>query len=304
MTYSFLRFRILLDGSNLIRRGVTLDSVACPICLSDEESVPHIFFRCNLAQEVLRRVLKISHRVKVKDHKEDEKLRNSQAREKQKLRNLPGKFWVSDITISTCQCGCKQCTLGHSLERTYFETQTKDGFLLGLQRVSTSTINLGVQSGPPVLLLHGLFMGGDAWFMDSPNESLGFVLADRGFDVWVGNVRGTKWSHGQANIVSPDGSNGYRSTCRNGFAALYAFCYGYAFAIHHVENFLSKWVKTLVSASTAREETNGISYNVHSKRRPFSWGPAHGGKGALPNVETLATSDKKEQTALHKAVKG
>ncbi|GJY01241.1 RNA-directed DNA polymerase, eukaryota [Tanacetum coccineum] len=42
--------------SNLIRRGVTLDLVACPICLSDEESVPHIFFRCNLAQEVLRRV--------------------------------------------------------------------------------------------------------------------------------------------------------------------------------------------------------------------------------------------------------
>ncbi|GJX72551.1 RNA-directed DNA polymerase, eukaryota, reverse transcriptase zinc-binding domain protein [Tanacetum coccineum] len=42
--------------SNLIRRGVTLDSVAFPICLSDEESVPHIFFRCNLAQEVLRRV--------------------------------------------------------------------------------------------------------------------------------------------------------------------------------------------------------------------------------------------------------
>ncbi|GJS48411.1 ATP-dependent DNA helicase PIF1-like protein, partial [Tanacetum coccineum] len=61
------------------------------------------------------------------------------------------------------------------------------------------------------------YKGGDAWFMDSLNESLGFVLADCGFDVWVGNVRGTKWSHGQANIVSPDGSDGYRSTCRNGF---------------------------------------------------------------------------------------
>ncbi|GKB37997.1 ribonuclease H-like domain-containing protein [Tanacetum coccineum] len=49
--------------------------------------------------------------------------------------------------------------------------------------------------------------------------------------------------------------------------ALYAFCYGYAFAMHHAVNFLNKWVKTSVSALTAREETNGISYNVHSKRR-------------------------------------
>ncbi|GJT51671.1 hypothetical protein Tco_0977828 [Tanacetum coccineum] len=41
---------------------------------------------------------------------------------------------------------------------------------------------------------------------------------------------------------------------------------------------------------------------------PFSWGPAPGGKGAcirpgLANVETLATSDKKEQTTLRKAIK-
>ncbi|GKC04539.1 ribonuclease H-like domain-containing protein [Tanacetum coccineum] len=51
------------------------------------------------------------------------------------------------------------------------------------------------------------------------------------------------------------------------YQALYAFCYGYAFAMRHAVNFLSKWVKTLVSALTAREETNGISYNIHSKRR-------------------------------------
>ncbi|XP_071691702.1 triacylglycerol lipase 1 [Rutidosis leptorrhynchoides] len=83
-------------------------------------------------------------------------------------------------------------------------TQTEDGFLLGLQRVSSDVLSLGVQSRPPVLLIHGLFMGGDAWFMDSPNESLGFVLADRGFDVWVANVRGTKWSHGHASLSDGD----------------------------------------------------------------------------------------------------
>jgi len=44
----------------------------------------------------------------------------------------------------------------------YFQIETKDGFLLGLQRVSSSSsarIRYSTQQlGPPVLLLHGLFM--------------------------------------------------------------------------------------------------------------------------------------------------
>lgn len=43
-------------------------------------------------------------------------------------------------------------------------------------------------------------MGGDAWFLDSMEESLGFILADHGFDVWVANVRGTHWSHGHVTL--------------------------------------------------------------------------------------------------------
>ncbi|ESR36158.1 triacylglycerol lipase 1 [Citrus sinensis] len=78
--------------------------------------------------------------------------------------------------------------------------QTKDGYLLALQRVSSRNGNLRVQCGPPVLLVHGLFMGGDAWFLDSTEESLGFILADHGFDVWVANVRGTHWSHGHVTL--------------------------------------------------------------------------------------------------------
>ncbi|XP_062090208.1 triacylglycerol lipase 1 [Humulus lupulus] len=83
--------------------------------------------------------------------------------------------------------------------------QTDDGYLLALQRVSSSNIgNLRQNPRPPVLLQHGLFMGGDAWFLNSPKESLGFILADRGFDVWVGNVRGTRWSHGHVYLSLKD----------------------------------------------------------------------------------------------------
>lgn len=47
-------------------------------------------------------------------------------------------------------------------------------------------------------------MAGDAWFLDSTNQSLGYILADHGFDVWVGNVRGTRWSHGHSSLSEKD----------------------------------------------------------------------------------------------------
>uniref|UniRef100_A0A2P2JLZ6 Lipase n=2 Tax=Rhizophora mucronata TaxID=61149 RepID=A0A2P2JLZ6_RHIMU len=85
-----------------------------------------------------------------------------------------------------------------------YTIQTQDGYLLALQRVSSRDGNLRLQRGPPVLLLHGLFMSGDAWFLDTPEQSLGFILADERFDVWVGNVRGTFWSHGHTYLSEKD----------------------------------------------------------------------------------------------------
>lgn len=82
--------------------------------------------------------------------------------------------------------------------------QTKDGYLLAIQRVSSRAGDVTVQRGPPILLQHGLFMGGDAWFLNSEEESLGFILADHGFDVWVGNVRGTRWGHGHVSLSTKD----------------------------------------------------------------------------------------------------
>ncbi|KAL6209857.1 hypothetical protein ACLB2K_020796 [Fragaria x ananassa] len=97
-------------------------------------------------------------------------------------------------------------TISHRLLRNLLlaRKETRDGYFLGLQRVWAPNADLRAQPGPPVLLQHGLFMAGDAWFLNSPEQSLGFILADEGFDVWVGNVRGTRWSQGHIYLSEED----------------------------------------------------------------------------------------------------
>ncbi|OQR75744.1 gastric triacylglycerol lipase-like [Tropilaelaps mercedesae] len=102
----------------------------------------------------------------------------------------------------------------HGINLTKLEIETSDGWLLEVHRLRSLSIYKAKLS-TPVYLSHGFGCSSFDFMANPRNESLAFLLADAGFDVWAVNYRASKVSNRVRKngvIGVPEEKDYYRAT--------------------------------------------------------------------------------------------
>lgn len=83
------------------------------------------------------------------------------------------------------------------------EVVTEDGYILTLYRIPYGLSKSEEEERPAVLFVGGMTLDAGSFAINGRNGSLSFWLADRGYDVWLANYRGT--THSRRHVTfDPD----------------------------------------------------------------------------------------------------
>ncbi|XP_042500349.1 triacylglycerol lipase 2-like isoform X2 [Macadamia integrifolia] len=97
---------------------------------------------------------------------------------------------------------CESSIIIHGYQCQEFYVKTEDGYVLNMQRIPRGRSGSGLLNNmkQPVLLQHGVLVDGMTWVLNTPEQALPFILADSGFDVWIANTRGTRFSRSHLTL--------------------------------------------------------------------------------------------------------
>ncbi|XP_014486204.1 PREDICTED: lipase 3-like [Dinoponera quadriceps] len=81
---------------------------------------------------------------------------------------------------------------------------TEDGYHLQIHRIPGSPLWKDKKKKNVVFIQHGILASSESWVMFGPGKDLPFLLADQGYDVWLGNIRGNSYCRSHVNMTIND----------------------------------------------------------------------------------------------------
>ncbi|KAL0892713.1 hypothetical protein ABMA27_014430 [Loxostege sticticalis] len=120
------------------------------------------------------------------------------------VRSHPGARYSNDI-LEDAQLDVPDLVAKYGYPVESHNVETQDGYGLTMHRIphGRDSHNKSDPNKPIVFLMHGLLSSSADYLLLGPGRALGYILADLGYDVWLGNARGNYYSRRHRRL-NPD----------------------------------------------------------------------------------------------------